>query len=110
MQVQYLILLADRHTMNGKTNLGQKSFGYKTQLNTTAYISNEKWTPRLLSRATSDSRLYRSAVFSCKLTTVISLRQVFKVKREYRNKQQIILTMGLITHLPFRHGIRSREI
>jgi len=66
--------------------------------------------PRLLSRATSDSRLYRSAAFSCKLTTVRSLRQVFKVKREYRNKQQIILTMDLITHLPFRQGIRSREI
>ena len=66
--------------------------------------------PLLLSRATSDSRLYRSAALSCKLITVGSQRQEFKVKRECRNKQQIILTMDLITHLPFRHGIRSREI
>jgi hypothetical protein len=31
-------------------------------------------------------------------------------EREYRKKLQVTLTMDLITHLPFRQVIRSREI
>lgn len=44
--------------------------GYDTQLKILHTPQMKNGHPRLLSRATSDSRLYGSAVFNCNITTV----------------------------------------
>ena len=67
MRIKYLIPLEDLHKTNRKINLAQKCWDM-THTHTTEKLHMPQMKNghlRLLSRATSDSRLYRSAVFNC---------------------------------------------